>query len=227
VSRRGRTSNGRPDRAERNLARSLNETCFDRTWVAYERTMLAWVRSATSLISAQRLQILSNRERRKRPNQPSHRSAAIRAVAGEHRLGFARTGDSGISAEYSDVGSTVSRSPALFGSHRSGFDLNSRHPGIDSDGVSPMIPGPASSGFERARKLLARANMMTIQAVRQLARSRITQAYGGERCCLSDNGAPKVETTLSRGVGCPRRGRGASCDWQRRIPPRLVLLPRH
>ena len=63
---------------------------FDRTWVAYERTMLAWVRSGNlaNNLRLQRLQVLSNRERRRPAHQLPDRGAAIWAIAGEYRPGF-------------------------------------------------------------------------------------------------------------------------------------------
>jgi Domain of unknown function (DUF202) len=113
---------------------------FDRIWVAYARTMLAWVRTATTLITFgfSVYKILSNSERRRPAKRSLDRGAAVWAIAGEHRPRIAGTGDAGISPEYSDAGSTVSRSPALTSGHRGDFDLNSRHPGLGCDDFSPM-----------------------------------------------------------------------------------------
>ena len=92
------------------------------TWVAYERTMLAWVRTATSLITfwLQRFQILSDRERGRGATQLSHRRKPIWTFARERRPDLAGTGHAAVSAGYSDAGRGVSRAPALTGGHRGG-----------------------------------------------------------------------------------------------------------
>jgi hypothetical protein len=79
--------------------------------------MLAWVRTATSLITfwLQRFQILSDRERGRGATQLSHRRTPIWTFAREHRPDLAGTGHAAVSAEYSELGEEYQGRPRSLG----------------------------------------------------------------------------------------------------------------
>ncbi|MGO9061068.1 MAG: YidH family protein [Candidatus Binataceae bacterium] len=141
---------------------------FDRRWVAYERTMLAWVRTATSLITFgfsvyKFFQIL-------RESSVQHNY-----IIGARQFGLLLVSIGLASAEYTDARSAVSGSPSFTGGHRRSFDLDSRHRGIDFDDLSAITPDPVSSGPEKLRLTRKTVRAEKRKSVRQ--KPRCIQRY--------------------------------------------------
>lgn len=115
---------------------------FERTWVAYERTILDWVRTASSLISfwLQRLQILSDPESWGRATQLSRRCTPIGLLLVSIGL-ISLTGHLAVSAQnIRMLGAEYQGRPRSQGGHRGTLIsiLGILHPGIDYDDFSTM-----------------------------------------------------------------------------------------
>jgi uncharacterized membrane protein YidH (DUF202 family) len=114
------------------------QLAIDRTWVAYERTMLAWVTTATSLITFgfsvyKFFQII-----RETPhaNGPSNRRAAIRNHIGRYRLGLFGSGELEYRQNIRRLGREFEGRPALPGRRGADFDPGPR--GDKPDDLSNM-----------------------------------------------------------------------------------------
>ena len=111
---------------------------FERTRVAYEWTMMAWIRTATSLI-------LSDRSAAPWTTESPNRATRLRLNPGEHRTLFADPGDPRTPTKYQDAWSAIRRPAALAGCAGRGIDFDPRVTCSSRNNLSSIAQSPKTA----------------------------------------------------------------------------------